>query len=106
MTETGTRPHVDVVDDPEAHAFVARLDDGTQAGAAYYRRRAGVVIFTHTIVESEFEGRGIGSQLAKGALDAVREAGEKIQPLCPFIRAYVDKHPEYHDLRNDGAAGA
>jgi predicted GNAT family acetyltransferase len=95
---TDTRPHVTVTDDPEREAFVATLDDGTEAGDAYYQRHAGVVIFTHTEVDPAFEGRGIGSQLAGGALDLVRRAGEKIVPLCPFIRAYVGKHPQYDDL--------
>jgi predicted GNAT family acetyltransferase len=96
MTET--RPHVTVTDDAARQVFVATLDDGTVAGGAYYERHAGVVIFTHTEVDPAFEGQGIGSQLAAGALGLVRDAGAKIVPLCPFIRAYVGKHPEYDDL--------
>ncbi|HWV78594.1 MAG TPA: GNAT family N-acetyltransferase [Isoptericola sp.] len=93
---------VTVVDDRENQVFLARLDDGRRAGGAYYERRgdagSAVVVFTHTEVDPEFEGRGIGSQLAAGALDQVRAAGEKIVPLCPFIKAYVQRHPEYADL--------
>jgi len=93
-----TRLHVTVTDDPGRHVFVARLDDGTEAGGAYYQRHAGVVIFTHTEVDPAFEGKGIGSQLAAGALGLVRDAGATTVPLCPFIRAYMGKHPEYDDL--------
>ena len=47
---------------------------------------------------SQVCGRGIGSQLAKGALDQVRKRGMKVVPLCPFIKAYIEKHAEYQDL--------
>jgi predicted GNAT family acetyltransferase len=93
-----TTDHVTVVDDPAEQVFLARLEDGTTAGGAYYRRAGGVVTFTHTEVDPAYEGRGIGSQLAAGALAQVRAAGETIVPLCPFIKAYVQRHPEYADL--------
>lgn len=96
MTEV--RPHVSVTDDPSRPAFIATLDDGTVAGDAYYHRRGTVVTFTHTEVDPSFEGQGIGSRLAAGALALVREAGETVVPLCPFIRAYMAKHPEHDDL--------
>ena len=92
------RPHVTVTDDPSRSAFVATLDDGTLAGGAYYHRLGETVIFTHTEVDPELEGQGIGSQLAAGALTLVRSAGDTVVPLCPFIRAYMAKHDEYDDL--------
>ena len=52
----------------------------------------------HTEIDPAFEGKGLGSALAKGALDAERALGEPVVPLCPFIRAYIDRHPEYADL--------
>jgi uncharacterized protein len=63
-----------------------------------YRRADGIVIFRHEEVPKAFEGRGIGSALAKGALDLVRAAGEKVVAACPFIADYIRKHPEYADL--------
>jgi predicted GNAT family acetyltransferase len=96
MTEV--RPHVTITDDASRPAFLATLDDGTEAGAAYYHRIGETVIFTHTEVDSAFEGRGIGSQLAAGALGLAREAGDHVVPLCPFIRGYMAKHPEHDDL--------
>jgi predicted GNAT family acetyltransferase len=56
------------------------------------------VIFTHTEVLPAFEGRGVGSALAKGALDAVRAEGSSVEPRCPFIAAYIRRHPAYADL--------
>ncbi|WP_278236166.1 GNAT family N-acetyltransferase [Isoptericola sp. AK164] len=95
MTDT---PAVTVRDDPERGVFLAVLDDGTEAGGAYYRHADGVVTFTHTEVPSDYEGQGVGSTLARGALDAVRERGERVVAECPFIKAYVERHPEYQDL--------
>lgn len=93
-----SRPAVTVRDDRDRHVFLALLDDGTEAGGAYYRRRDGVVTFTHTEVPSAFEGQGIGSALAAGALGIVRDDGEQVVALCPFIKAYLDRHPEHQDL--------
>ena len=53
----------------------------------------------HTEVPKELEGRGIGSTLIRGVLDAARKEGLKVNPLCPFAKAYIGKHPEYADLR-------
>jgi uncharacterized protein len=52
----------------------------------------------HTEIEPEWEGRGFGSTLAAGALDDVRVRGLKVRPLCPFVVAYIRRHPEYADL--------
>jgi uncharacterized protein len=86
-----------VVDDAAAHRFEIRVD-GAVAGFAEYRRRGGSVAFTHTVVEDAFEGRGLGSVLARGALDAVRAEGSTVLPFCPFIRSWMQRHPEYTDL--------
>ena len=86
-----------VVDDTRANRFEVRVD-GAVAGYAEYRRRGGAVAFTHTVVDEAFEGRGVGSALARGALDAVRAEGLALLPFCPFIRSWIHRHPEYTDL--------
>jgi len=63
-----------------------------------YSEQNGVVAMTHTIVPPAFEGKGVGSQLVKGALDAVRADGKKVNPVCPFIAKYIEKHSEYQNL--------
>jgi len=63
-----------------------------------YRRADGVVTFTHTEVPKELGGRGIGSALARGALDWARAERLKVVAKCPFVAAYLGKHPEYADL--------
>ncbi len=72
--------------------------DGEHAGYAFFELHHGVVVFTHTEVDDAFEGKGIGSQLARAALDDVRSRGLKARPLCPFIKAWIEKHPDYQEL--------
>ena len=55
----------------------------------------GAVVLVHTDVEPAYEGQGLGSVLVKGALDDLRERGVRAVPLCPFVRAYIRRHPEY-----------
>ncbi|HEX2312263.1 MAG TPA: GNAT family N-acetyltransferase [Thermomonospora sp.] len=72
--------------------------DGRLAGFAEYRTRDGARVFTHTEVDPEFEGRGLGGALARGALDDVRSKGLRAVPLCPFIKGWIERHPDYADL--------
>jgi predicted GNAT family acetyltransferase len=72
--------------------------DGKVAGILVYRDGGEVLTMVHTEVGEEWEGEGVGSTLVRGALDDVRERGLKIRPLCPFVAAYVKRHPEYQDL--------
>ncbi len=87
-----------VADHPEEHRYEVRDGHGSVLGFSAYRRRGDVVVFTHTEVDDAAEGQGVGSTLVRGALDDVRASGLRILPLCPFVRAYVDRHPEYADL--------
>jgi predicted GNAT family acetyltransferase len=91
---------ISVVRDDAHHRYDATVD-GEPAGSAHYRVRPGIVIFYHTVVDEAFEGKGVGSALAKGALDDVRARGERIVVECPFIAAYLKRHPEYADLIAD-----
>jgi predicted GNAT family acetyltransferase len=86
-----------VRDDTAGNRYVATLD-GDEAGFSAYRVSGDVVTFTHTEVGERFEGRGIGSQLARAALDDVRRQGKRVRPLCPFIARYIREHDEYADL--------
>jgi predicted GNAT family acetyltransferase len=63
-----------------------------------YRLRPDRIVLVHTEVPSELGGRGVGSKLAKGTLDAVRARGLKADIRCDFLDTYVKKHPEYTDL--------
>jgi uncharacterized protein len=52
----------------------------------------------HTEVEPRHEGRGFASRLVAGALDDIRARGLGVVPTCPFVRSYLERHPEYGDL--------
>jgi uncharacterized protein len=71
--------------------------DGHQA-VAYYRMAPGVITFIHTEVPQALSGRGIGTKLIRGALEMARAQGLKVVPQCPFVSAFMGKHPEYNDL--------
>ncbi len=85
-----------VRDNPAQSRFELNADGGT--AAAYYQLSREVITFTHTEVPRALEGRGIGSQLARGALEAVRARGLKVVAECPFIRGYIERHPEFQNL--------
>jgi predicted GNAT family acetyltransferase len=83
---------------PEASRYEARID-GDLAGYAEYLLRDGQIVFTHTEVADAFEGRGVGSVLIRAALDDVRETGGRsVVPQCPFVRSWIEKHPDYEPL--------
>lgn len=63
-----------------------------------YSRRDGVTVFIHTEVPDALSGKGVGSKLARGALDMVRARGDRVIARCPFISAFINKHKEYQDL--------
>jgi predicted GNAT family acetyltransferase len=86
-----------VSDNPDRSRYEAFVDDRL-AGFAEYKLRKDVIIFTHTEVDDAFEGQGVGSTLARGVLDAARDAGLRVRPHCPFIRGWIEKHPDYQDL--------
>lgn len=87
-----------VRDNPDQNRFEARVDDRL-AGVAEYMIANKLIIFTHTEVEPDYEGQGVGSALVKQALDAVRAEGSReVMALCPFVKVWIDRHPEYRDL--------
>jgi predicted GNAT family acetyltransferase len=89
---------VEVTRNDEARRYEARIDGGL-AGFAEYQLTDELVVFTHTEVDPAFEGQGVGSTIARGALDDVRDAGaRKVLPLCPFIAGWIARHPDYQPL--------
>lgn len=93
-------PSITVTDAPDARRFEARVD-GQLTGFITYRQAGGTLVLVHTEVAAESRGKGVGGQLAAGALQLVRERGQKIRIRCQFLAGYVERHPEYGDLLAD-----
>lgn len=85
-----------IVMNEQTHRFEAHLDGET--AFAEYVLHDGAIVLPHTVVPPAFEGRGVGSALAKAALGYAREHGLKVKPLCPFIAGYIQKHDEWRDV--------
>ena len=85
-----------VLDNSKLHRF--ELDTDGHIAFSEYRRGDGLLTIMHTEVPKQLEGRGIGSALIRGVLDAARAQGLKVKPLCPFAKTYIERHPEYADL--------
>jgi uncharacterized protein len=77
--------------------FEVEMEGGAKALLQYHRSRERMV-FLHTEVPQAFAGMGVGGKLAKAGLDFARAEGLKVVPRCPYIAAYIEKHPEYQDL--------
>jgi predicted GNAT family acetyltransferase len=88
----------EVTRDEAAQRYDLRVG-GQLAGFAEYQTTPELIVFTHTVIEPQFEGQGLGSTLARAALDDVRAAGgRQVLPLCPFITSWIGRHAEYADL--------
>jgi len=74
------------------------LDVEGAVAFANYRLTPDAVIITHTETPQALRGRGIASELVKGALELIRADGLKVVAGCGFVVDYLQKHPEYADL--------
>jgi predicted GNAT family acetyltransferase len=74
------------------------IEVGGRIAVVEYIETKTMITYTHTEVPQAMEGQGIGSKLARTALDYARENDLQVMPLCPFIAAYIRRHPEYRDL--------
>jgi hypothetical protein len=86
-----------VRDAPDRDRFEIEVD-GAVVGFVEYRRKPGTIAFVHTEIDPEHEGAGLGGVLVSAALDEARREGARVLPFCPFVRSYIEHHPEYVDL--------
>ncbi len=88
---------VQVVHNTDKQRFEVALD-GHLAVLEYHLRDEQTVVFPHTVVPPALGGRGIGSRLARAALDWAAAQGYRVVPLCWFVDGYIQRHPEYQPL--------
>ena len=94
MTAPG-RTEIEVTDVPEQSRFEVRVG-GELAGFAEYRRRPGLIAFTHTLIDPRFEGRGLATKMVQTALAQAHAEKLRVLPFCPFVRAYIADNPADH----------
>jgi uncharacterized protein len=88
---------VSVRDNPEELRYELVVD-GAVEGEIRYRRFPDRIVLVHTEVSPALEGQGLASRLVSEALDDIRARGLRVVPVCPFVRGYIQRHPEYDDL--------
>ena len=89
---------VELRDNPSENRYEAYVDD-TLAGFTAYQREDGRIWILHTEVDDAFEGRGVGSAMVRQMLDALRDdAALKVSVTCPFVNAWIRRHPEYQEM--------
>jgi predicted GNAT family acetyltransferase len=86
--------------DEAAGRYELRLD-GRRVGLADFYRHGDTVVIPHTETLPEFGGRGLAGRLVRFCLDDIRDQQLRVDPACPFVAAYIRKHPEYADLLTD-----
>jgi len=89
---------VAVVHRPDERRYELLLAGKTVGELVYRDRGGGVLAFLHTEVDPTVQRRGLGSTLVAAALDDARDRGFRVVPICPFVDAYVRRHPEHADL--------
>ncbi|MGW0213935.1 GNAT family N-acetyltransferase [Micromonospora chokoriensis] len=87
-----------VTDAPERERFEARDETGAVAGFVTYQLTGSIIAYTHTEVDPAFEGRGVGSTLARAVMDDARARRRTVVPICPFLADWLVKHPEYESI--------
>lgn len=85
-----------VIHNPQKNRFELQLDSGL--AELVYMKVGDTLIFHHTEVPEAAEGQGVGSQLAKAGLEFVKNEGISAAVMCPFVKAYIERHPEYQDV--------
>jgi uncharacterized protein len=96
-TTPAPEPQISVVDDPARSRYELRVD-GTVAGQLVYEADGARRTLIHTEIDPAYEGQGLGTHLAAGALDDARRRGLTVVPLCPFVSAYLRHHHEQLDV--------
>jgi predicted GNAT family acetyltransferase len=91
-----------VRDNTEQHRFEIVVE-GAVAGFADYHDGPNGRAFTHTEVDSAYEGQGLGSKLISAVLDDARSQHRTVLPFCDFVQSYIKRHPDYLDLVHDPA---
>ena len=92
--------HIEVADAPDRDRYELSID-GEMVGFTAYRTSPGLIAFVHTEVDERLQGRGLGDQLIRFALEDARARGLAVMPFCPFVKAFIERHREFGALVPD-----
>jgi predicted GNAT family acetyltransferase len=98
MSET---EQIQVADAPERERYELSAD-GVVAGYSIYRLRPELIAFVHTEIDARYQGRGLADRLIRFALEDARARGLAVLPFCPFVRGFIERHPDFTDLVPEG----
>ncbi len=95
-----TSDSIEVINNPAVSRFEVHLGENKLAQLAY-QIEGDAILFTHTEVPEEFGGRGIAGKLAHTALEYAKAQNYSVMALCPYIKSYIERHPEYQSITVD-----
>ena len=88
---------LNVKHDPEKKRFFLEKD-GFEAELTYKEINSDTWDFNSTFTPPELRGQGLAGQVTQVSLDTAREMNKKVLPSCPYVKSYIERHPEYKDL--------
>ena len=98
MSSAGTQTYT-LVDNHNFNQYEFRIGD--YLAKIEYKKDDNRIFLTHTEVPPELGGQGIGTELVKQVLEDIKDRGLRLVPLCPFVIAYIKRHPEWMELVNN-----
>lgn len=87
-----------IINNEEENRISAILDGKTIGLIDYEKINQDTIAVYHTEVDEEYEGNGIAAQMTKELIKFVKDKGYKIQPLCSYTKAFIERHSEYSEL--------
>ena len=88
---------IEVTNAPEAERYELSID-GKVVGFTVYTARPGLIAFIHTEIDEDLQGRGLADRLIRFALEDARARRLAVLPFCPFVKAFIERHPEFETL--------
>lgn len=92
---------IDVRHDPNEKKYYATID-GREGRVDYTETGDGTRLFNHTFVDPELRGQGVAAAIVRHALDETRREGHRYVATCPYVQAFIKRHPEYEEGKEGG----
>ena len=90
--------HIEVIENPAKERFEISVNGVTAGFSVYHHASEDTLAFVHTEIAEEFGGRGLAGRLVGVAMEEMQRRRLAVLPYCPFVQAYLVKHPDLIDL--------